>query len=91
MDNAIRFDETQMLRNGMSAFSANQESIDLNALLYGEKLALASLADMLDMGSVAARLREEAASLQHALQVNIFMLGGLHKNRDRVLWVDVRV
>ncbi|MGX5818751.1 MGH1-like glycoside hydrolase domain-containing protein [Chitinophaga lutea] len=44
MDNAVRFDSAVMLRNGDSAWSLNQESVDLNAYLYAEKLYLAKLA-----------------------------------------------
>ncbi len=36
MDNAIRFDQATMLKNGPDAWSLNQESIDLNAYLAFE-------------------------------------------------------
>lgn len=47
MDNAVRFDEAKMLRNGDNAWSLDQESVDLNAYLYREKLDLAALAGVL--------------------------------------------
>jgi putative isomerase len=47
MDNAVRFDDAKMLRNGENAWSLDQESVDLNAYLYREKLDLAALAGVL--------------------------------------------
>ena len=47
MDNAVRFDDAKMLRNGEGAWSLDQESVDLNAYLYREKLDLAALAGVL--------------------------------------------
>lgn len=47
MDNAVRFDSAVMLKNNDKAWSLNQESVDLNAYLYAEKLYLAKLADVL--------------------------------------------
>ena len=37
MDNAIRFDDSKILKNSEGAFSLDQESVDLNAYLYAEK------------------------------------------------------
>ncbi len=48
MDNAVRFDSAVMLKNNDHAWSLNQESVDLNAYLYAEKLYLAKLADVLN-------------------------------------------
>ena len=47
MDNAIRFDGTQMLRNADDAYSTNQESVDLNAYLAMEYTLLKKFADVL--------------------------------------------
>lgn len=47
MDNAVRFDGAKMLENGKGAWSLDQESVDLNAYLYREKLELAELAGVL--------------------------------------------
>lgn len=44
MDNAIRFDDSKILKNSEGAFSLNQESVDLNAYLYAEKEYLSKLA-----------------------------------------------
>ena len=40
MDNAIRFDDSKIMKNEEGAYSLDQESIDLNAYLYAEKLYL---------------------------------------------------
>lgn len=47
MDNAIRFDRTSMVRNGRndSAWSMDQESVDLNAFLVYDRKCLDELAD----------------------------------------------
>ena len=37
MDNAIRFDDSTIVKNSEGAYSLNQESVDLNAYLYAEK------------------------------------------------------
>ncbi len=43
MDNAVRFDAPVMVQNSAKAWSLTQESVDLNAYLYYEKLQLAAL------------------------------------------------
>lgn len=44
MDNAIRFDDAVMVKNGEGAWSMNQESVDLNAFLALEHRLLSRLA-----------------------------------------------
>lgn len=44
MDNAIRFDDATMVKNGIGAWSFNQESVDLNAYLAFEYIQLKELA-----------------------------------------------
>lgn len=44
MDNAIRFDDAVMVKNGPDAWSMNQESVDLNAFLALEHRLLTRLA-----------------------------------------------
>jgi len=63
MDNAVRFDHTTMLQNGPTAWSMNQESVDLNSYLYREKRALHSLAVALGEHADATRWAAEAALL----------------------------
>lgn len=64
MDNAVRFDETKLLRNSAHAWSMDQESVDLNCYLYQDKIELAGLAEALGKRAVAAQLRAEAAILR---------------------------
>ena len=47
MDNAIRFDNAKMLKNGEDAWSLNQESVDLNAYLAFECLLLKKFAALI--------------------------------------------
>lgn len=51
MDNAVRFDESKMLKNNDKSWSMNQESVDLNAYLYAEKIYLSKMAKLLSKES----------------------------------------
>lgn len=64
MDNAVRFDGAKMLENGKGAWSLDQESVDLNAYLYREKLDLAELADVLGKRDEAAAWRRDAEAMK---------------------------
>ena len=48
MDNAIRFDNSKMLKNGNDAWSLDQESVDLNAYLAYECKLLKKFAALID-------------------------------------------
>jgi putative isomerase len=67
MDNAVRFDKAVMLQNNASAWSLNQESVDLNAYLYAEKLYLAKLATSLGRSKEAANWTKAAAALKQKI------------------------
>ncbi len=71
MDNAIRFDNIEMLENGEGAYSMNQESVDLNAYLYAEKLFLSQLADALKIDD-SKIYQEEAAGLKKIIQTQFY-------------------
>jgi putative isomerase len=75
MDNAVRFDDTEMVRNGPAAWSMNQESVDLNSYLYREKLALERLATALGRTDDATRWSTEAAELRSRIQQTMFDAG----------------
>lgn len=45
MDNAVRFDNSEILKNNAGAYSLNQESVDLNAYLAAEKYYLSQIAN----------------------------------------------
>jgi len=72
MDNAVRFDHTEMLRNGPRAWSMNQESVDLNCYLYREKRALQLLAAALGETADAERWAVEAAALRERIRTDMF-------------------
>lgn len=72
MDNAVRFDHAKMVKNGNGAWSLDQESVDLNAYLYREKLDLAELADALGKSADSAMWRNEAETMRTAIQQRMF-------------------
>lgn len=72
MDNAVRFDSVAMLENGPDAYSINQESVDLNAYLYAEKLFLKELAGALGNGEDEQKYSGEAAVLKGKIQSQFY-------------------
>jgi len=68
MDNAIRFDDSKILKNMDGAYSLDQESIDLNAYLYAEKWYLATLAEALQKSDDALTYKAEAKRLKLKIQ-----------------------
>jgi putative isomerase len=72
MDNGVRFDAIRMLKNGDGAWSMNQESADLNAFLYRDKVELAEIAGVLGKSDESARWTQEAAALKAAIQSRMF-------------------
>jgi len=72
MDNAVRFDSAVMIRNNEHAWSLNQESVDLNAYLYAEKIFLAKLAAALNKNREADLWKKEAEKLAPALNSQFF-------------------
>ncbi len=72
MDNAVRFDGAKMVKNGDSAWSIDQESVDLNSYLYREKIDLATLADVLGKTGDRDAWLKEAAGLKPLIQSRMF-------------------
>ncbi len=73
MDNAVRFDSTRMLKNDLpSAWSTDQESVDLNAYLYDEKLVLARFARLLGKEEEARVFEKEANRLGTTVRTVMF-------------------
>ncbi|WP_233898172.1 MGH1-like glycoside hydrolase domain-containing protein [Tenacibaculum piscium] len=72
MDNAIRFDNSEILKNGEGAYSINQESVDLNAYLYAEKLFLSELATILENKKEADDFKKEAKKLKLIIQSQFY-------------------
>lgn len=68
MDNAVRFDKAIIMDNEKGAYSINQESVDLNAYLYQEKLFLSKMATLLNKDEEAKQYKKEAISLKSKIQ-----------------------
>ncbi|CAL2102090.1 Glycoside hydrolase, family GH63 lipoprotein precursor [Tenacibaculum sp. 190130A14a] len=72
MDNAIRFDNSKILKNSEGAYSLNQESVDLNAYLYAEKHFLAALAQTLNKTEDVKHYKNEAQILKDKVQKQFY-------------------
>ncbi|MEP2058768.1 MAG: trehalase family glycosidase [Maribacter litoralis] len=72
MDNAIRFDNSKILKNGEEAYSLDQESVDLNAYLYAEKLYLVELAKVLNKKDDVVKFNKEAKIIKIAIQKQFY-------------------
>lgn len=72
MDNAIRFDNSKILKNEDGAYSLNQESVDLNAYLYAEKLYLSKLATELKLAEESKQFIAEANKLKSKIQKQFY-------------------
>lgn len=64
MDNAVRFDSAVMVKNNDHAWSLNQESVDLNAYLYAEKLFLSKIAGAVGNDKDEMQWKHQAAELK---------------------------
>lgn len=71
MDNAVRFDDAKMIKNGLQGGSMNRESVDLNSYLFAEKQYLAKIANHLGEKEKALEYEKEAKALQQTIN-NVF-------------------
>ncbi|MCL6267738.1 MGH1-like glycoside hydrolase domain-containing protein [Flagellimonas myxillae] len=72
MDNAIRFDDSKIVQNGVGAYSLDQESVDLNAYLYAEKVYLAEIAQWVQEPEESKTWKQEAEALKGRIQEQFF-------------------
>ena len=72
MDNAVRFDNARIVKNSATAWSFDQESVDLNAYLYAEKQYLALIAVALNERISARTLADDAKVLRSKIQSEMF-------------------
>ncbi len=72
MDNAIRFDDSKILKNEEGAYSLNQESVDLNAYLYAEKMYLSELARVINELDDVKAYKKDAEILKTKIQSQFF-------------------
>lgn len=68
MDNAVRFDNSKMVKSTLNAFSLNQESVDLNAYLYAEKIYLIKMAKVLKLDKDLTIFTKQAEDLKIKIQ-----------------------
>ncbi|RZT95472.1 putative isomerase [Ancylomarina subtilis] len=72
MDNAVRFDDSKMLKNNENGWSMNQESVDLNAYLQAEKEDLAELAKLIGRADQAKTYKQEATELKQRIAADFW-------------------
>ncbi len=72
MDNAVRFDNSKLLRNSETAFSLDQESVDLNSYLYAEKILLAKIAQKLNYYTDSKAYKNQAKLLKSKISAQFF-------------------
>lgn len=72
MDNAVRFDDSKILKNGEKAFSLDQESVDLNSFLYAEKNYLSKMAQVLKLTKESKDWHDESAALKTKIQTQFW-------------------
>lgn len=72
MDNAVRFDDSKILKNGEKAFSLDQESVDLNSFLYAEKNYLSKMAQVLKLGKESKDWQDESTVLKTKIQTQFW-------------------
>jgi len=72
MDNAVRFDNSKLLKNSEGAWSINQESVDLNAYLFAEKMYLAEIAGILQKEEDVKHFKTATDALKSKIQNQFF-------------------
>eukprot|EP01012_Entosiphon_sulcatum_P010941 TRINITY_DN16545_c0_g1_i1.p1 TRINITY_DN16545_c0_g1~~TRINITY_DN16545_c0_g1_i1.p1 ORF type:complete len:655 (+),score=97.58 TRINITY_DN16545_c0_g1_i1:22-1965(+) len=82
MDNAVRFDDANMLVNGPKAWSLDRSNVDLNSFLVAEKNYLSLVAEAVGDSTNATKYRTDAQALGQRVQQLFFANGFFH---DRYL------
>jgi putative isomerase len=72
MDNAVRFDDSKILKNADKAYSLDQESVDLNSFLYAEKNYLDKMAQVLKLTQEAKKWQQESIALKAKIQTQFW-------------------
>lgn len=72
MDNAVRFDDSKILKNGEKAYSLDQESVDLNSFLFAEKNYLNKMAAVLKLTEEAKKWKDESVTLKAKIQTQFW-------------------
>lgn len=72
MDNAVRFDQAELVQSGHHAWCMTQESPDLNGYLYAEKMILARLCEVAGRDEEAAIFRTGAGKLRKLINEELW-------------------
>ncbi len=72
MDNAVRFDKAEVIKNSEGAYSINQESVDLNAYLYKEKIYLQKISQQLGNTDSSDKYAQQAEVLQQLVSAKMY-------------------
>lgn len=72
MDDGLRFDETKMVQNSESAWSMNQESMDLNSYFFADKLYLVRILNALGRSDEASQMEKDAMKLRDQIQNEMY-------------------
>ncbi len=72
MDNAVRFDNSSLKKINDYAWSLNQESVDLNAFLYAEKLYLSEMATAIGEEKESKKYLHEAENLKEKIKYRFY-------------------
>lgn len=72
MDNAIRFDESKILKNSDNAYSLNQESVDLNSYLYAEKIFISKMARIIGLNTDYEKYLTESQILKEKIKTQFW-------------------
>ena len=72
MDNAVRFDHAVMVGSNDGGWSMDQESVDLNAFLYKEKVDLSRLAELIGKGEDSKEFLREAEELKEIIKSRFY-------------------
>ncbi|WP_199757029.1 MGH1-like glycoside hydrolase domain-containing protein [Pedobacter sp. KBW06] len=91
MDNAVRFDKAVLLKNNETAWSLNQESVDLNAYLYAEKGYLAKIALVIGNSKAGQEWKSQLAPLKQKINRTFFRedKGFYYDKSLEGQWIDV--
>lgn len=72
MDNAVRFDNSSLIKNKETAWSFMQESVDLNAYLFAEKKYLSLLSQSIGQTELMDRFESEASILSEQIREHFY-------------------
>ncbi len=72
MDNAIRFDNSTIVKINKANYAFSQESVDLNAYLYFEKQQIAKMANILGLENNFEKYTSEASKIKDLIESKMY-------------------